>query len=54
MIQLPCLDCDAQIDFTDPPCEAVCQACGLRMFLTADGERGRYPSEYRGGLDYRP
>jgi hypothetical protein len=50
----PCLDCDGEVEFADPPSDAACAACGLEMFLTSDGVRGRYPSKWRGGLDYQP
>jgi hypothetical protein len=46
-----CLDCRSEVEFADPPADATCPGCGLRMYLTAEGERGRYPSGKRGALD---
>jgi hypothetical protein len=47
-----CLDCGLDVEFADPPTDAICSNCGLRMYLTEKGERGRYPSGKRGALDY--
>jgi hypothetical protein len=47
-----CLDCEGDVDFPDPAADATCPTCGLRMYLTDQGERGRYPSRKRGALDY--
>ena len=52
MTTLPCLDCDGEVEFPDPPADATCPTCGMRMYLTEKGERGRYPSGKRGALDY--
>jgi hypothetical protein len=46
------LDCPAEVDFDDQPSDATCPHCGLKMYLTEKGERGRYPSGKRGALDY--
>jgi hypothetical protein len=47
-----CLDCGVEVEFADPPADATCPKCGLRLYLTENGERGRYPSGKRGALDY--
>jgi hypothetical protein len=39
-----CLDCPATVTFPGPG-DATCPKCGLRMFLTAGGQVGRYPSQ---------
>jgi hypothetical protein len=40
----PYLDCQATAIFTGPG-DATCPSCGLRMYFTASGRVGRYPSE---------
>jgi hypothetical protein len=44
-----CLDCPTELSFADRPGETVCSGCGLRLYLTADGQLGRYLAD-----DWRP
>ena len=45
MFEKPCLDCPSVVAFAEQPGDAVCPGCGLRMYLTDDGQVGRYQAE---------
>ncbi|MDQ6613221.1 MAG: hypothetical protein M3083_00250 [Actinomycetota bacterium] len=50
MFATACLDCRADVTFTERPGDSVCGGCGLRMYVTADGRLGRYlPEGWRPG-----
>ena len=38
-VEEPCLDCQAIVSFVGPG-DGTCPHCGLRMYLTADGQVG--------------
>jgi uncharacterized Zn finger protein (UPF0148 family) len=38
-----CLHCKAPLTFADEPGDATCPACGLRQYVTARAQQGRYP-----------
>jgi hypothetical protein len=45
-VEKPCTDCQAVVLFQGLPSDAVCQGCGLSMYITAEGLTGRYPDPY--------
>jgi DNA-directed RNA polymerase subunit RPC12/RpoP len=58
MFEYSCIDCPTRVTFAERPGDAVCPGCGLRLYVTADGQLGRYlPDDWRpGGIqgDRRP
>jgi DNA-directed RNA polymerase subunit RPC12/RpoP len=49
MFETRCLDCPSDVSFAERPGEAVCPGCGLRLYVTASGQLGRYLAD-----DWRP
>ncbi len=50
MFETRCLDCPGPVSFAERPGDATCPYCGLRLYLTADGQLGRYvPDDWRPG-----
>ncbi|MDQ1441346.1 MAG: hypothetical protein QOG97_1574 [Acidimicrobiaceae bacterium] len=50
MFDSKCLDCRGAVSFMEQPGDAVCPECGLRLYLTDDGQLGRYlPDGWRPG-----
>jgi DNA-directed RNA polymerase subunit RPC12/RpoP len=45
MFEARCVDCQAPIGFSDRPGTATCPDCGLRLYVTADGQLGRMPAD---------
>jgi hypothetical protein len=43
MFDVSCLDCHTPVRFPDRPGDATCPECGLKLYVTADGQTGRYP-----------
>jgi DNA-directed RNA polymerase subunit RPC12/RpoP len=45
MFEARCVDCQAPVGFAERPGRATCPDCGLRLYLTADGQLGRMPAD---------
>jgi hypothetical protein len=55
MFDLSCIDCHIPVPFAGQPDEATCPECGLRLYVTADGQLGRIPDPHwqPGGIQGR-
>jgi hypothetical protein len=56
MFERQCLDCPAGVTFEERPGDTECPGCGLRLYLTAEDQLGRYlPDGWRpGGIQGYP
>jgi hypothetical protein len=45
MFDTHCLDCPTVVTFETRPGDAVCPSCGLRLYMTGEGQLGRYVAD---------